>query len=105
VVTAEKIKVYPDDRIAGTSGNVERITISQEFAFDGFTIIVDNVWAYRDKDTGKQYVPGGLAMFLSDAVQELAVAIQRDRAERHEPLPSLWSKIRLTAPQLPGMAT
>jgi len=100
MIAAEKIKIYPNERIAGASDDVARVTINQEFAFDGFTIIVENVLAFRDNKTGTQYVPGGLAMVISDAVMELAMAIQREQADRTEPLPALLQHIRLTAPPM-----
>lgn len=100
MIATEKVKVYPNERIAGASDDVARVTINQEFAFDGFTIIVENVLAFRDNKTGTQYVPGGLAMLISDAVMELAQAIQREQADRKEPLPSLLQSIRLSAPQM-----
>lgn len=102
MIAAGEIKIHPHERIAGTSDDVTRVMIDQEFAFDGFTIVVENVLAYRDTKTGTQYVPGGLAMLISDAVMELAQAIQREQAERNEPLPVLLQHIRLTAPEVAG---
>jgi len=85
MVTSETIKLYPKQKIAGTSENVSRLYITQEYAFEGFTIIVDGVPAYRDNETGVQYVPGGIAMFVSDAVMETAQQIREEIARKAEP--------------------
>jgi len=90
MMVSKPIQLYPNEKIAGTSEKVTRVYISQEFAFDGFTIIVERVPAYRDDETGKQYVPGGIAMFVSDAVMEEAQKIQEEIAHRskrfHRPI-------------------
>jgi len=86
MVMSEAIKLYPKQKIAGTSDNVSRLYITQEYAFEGFTIIVDGVPAYRDNETGEQYVPGGIAMFVSDAVMEMAQQIREEIARKAEPV-------------------
>jgi hypothetical protein len=92
MVTQEPIKLYPNTKIAGASDDVSRVYITQEYAFEGFTIIVDRVPAYRDNQTGVEYVPGGIAMFVSDAVMELVPQIQEEIARQASPPRSTWRR-------------
>lgn len=87
-------------RIAGVSGDVTRVQITQEFAFDDFTIFVEGVPAYRDDATGKQYVPGPVAVAISDAVMHLAEAVQQARAAQPEPQQRWLRRITISVPDL-----
>ena len=85
MVAQEPITLCPNAKIAGASDDVSRIYTTQEYAFDGFTIIVDQVPAYRDNETGVEYIPGGIAMRVSDAVMELVQQIQDESSKETRP--------------------
>ncbi|MHB8646045.1 MAG: hypothetical protein ACYDAR_09690 [Thermomicrobiales bacterium] len=94
----------PARRIAGASENVSLVTITQEFGFDRFVIVVEGVPAYRDNETGMQYVPGPLAVELGDQVMKLSRAIETLMASESDPQKSSWPRrIRIDAPPMAGI--
>lgn len=93
----------PTRRIAGASENVSLVTITQEFGFDNFVIVVEGVPVYRDNETGRQYVPGPVAIELSDQVMKLSQAIQGLIALEPEPQKSWLQRIRIDAPPMAGV--
>jgi hypothetical protein len=87
-------------RIAGASEDVSLITITQEFGFDKFVIVVEGVPAYCDNETGKHYVPGTIAVELSDQVMRLSQAIETLIASEPESKTSWLQRIRIDAPPM-----
>jgi len=102
MVSAEQSKL--ERRIAGASENVSRVTITQDFAFDTFTITVEGVPAYRDNETGKQYVPGPVAVVISDMVMTMSQVIEKALAMQPAPQQPWLQHIRIDVPPMAGIA-
>ncbi len=82
MVTRE-IRVYPDLHIAGMKGDKEQVWTTLTYDFDDYTIRVEQVFAWRDRETGEEVVPLDLALLIDEEVQKLSeFAAQRLAEER-----------------------
>lgn len=79
-----EVRIFPDAPIAGMKGNKEAVYVTLDYAFDDYTIHVENVFAWRDSETGKEYIPGDLGVFIDDEVQRFAASIERYLTEQRE---------------------
>lgn len=79
-----EVRIFPDAPIAGMRGDKEAVYITLDYEFDTFTVHVENVFAWRDTVTGKEYIPGDLGVHIDDEVQRFAVYIERYLEEQRE---------------------
>lgn len=77
-------RVLSDAPIAGMKGERVAAYVTLDYEFDGYTIHVENVFVWRDSETGKEYIPGDLGMFIDDEVQRFAASIERYLNEQRE---------------------
>ncbi|MGI8688487.1 MAG: hypothetical protein ACR2M3_07890 [Thermomicrobiales bacterium] len=81
----QTIRVYPDLPIAGMEGEREAASIDLHYDFDGYTITVEHVFVWRDKETGEEFIPGDLSVLIDEYVRGFAAFIDRQCME-HRPI-------------------
>lgn len=80
-MTARDVRTFPDLPIAGMVGNKEAVYITLDYEFEDYTIHVEHVFAWRDSETGNEYIPGDLAIVVDEEVRRFAAVIEQYRAD------------------------
>lgn len=100
----------PNANIAGASDDVDLVRIKRTYRFQGATLTIEGLPALRDNQSGEIYMPGSVAVALSDLVRQVQIAAeeQQKRDRREKVLRHFKPFIRLDASNLfpnPFMAT
>jgi len=79
---ARNIRVFPDLPIAGIQSSKEAVFTTLDYEFAEYVIHVENVFAWRDVETGEEYIPGDLAITIDNEVQRFAKLITEYRKQQ-----------------------
>ncbi len=86
---------YEGKRLARTSNNVVNVRVSRRYFYRGYVIVVNSIYAQMDRETGRIYIPGPLALEINREVEGVMASIRAKESGAYESAPSLLTHIPL----------
>ena len=91
-VDIQVVGPYRGPRISGASGDMDAVSLSRSYLFDGYAVCINDIPAKRDNRTGRLYVSAAIAKRVHAKVREIEAAMERIGADT----PGVSASIRPT---------
>jgi len=75
---------YDGKRIAKASDNLVNVTVSRRYVYNEYVIFVKDIHALMDRESGRVYIPGPLALQLNHEVEGIMASLRAKDSEGEE---------------------